>query len=112
MRLRTFVRFLIGFIVSKLIKLFFIDRRLTNQVFFEPGFLKLVVKEGSFIGQKKRIVICGGEAVRWALGFKGFLFSCGVGGDPLVFIPGYFSGKNNENLTYAKEKGPCTSMAG
>lgn len=49
-------KFYIGFVVSNLIKLIFIDERLTNHVFFEPGFLKVGCQRWFFLGREKRIV--------------------------------------------------------
>jgi hypothetical protein len=66
------------------INLFFIVGCLSNLKFIKRETLKKLSRK-VLLAQKKRIVICGGEAVRWALGFKGFLFSWFKGGGPLVF---------------------------
>jgi hypothetical protein len=46
-----------------------------------------------FLWPGKRIVISWGRGVRWALGFKGFLFSWCEGGDPLFLYQDIFRGK-------------------
>jgi hypothetical protein len=61
---------------------------------------------------EKGLLFCGGEAVRWALGFKGFLYSWFKGGGPLVFQQGYFRGKRIRISTMPRNKGAWTSVAG